>query len=340
MDPRELFKFNSKNYHGKEELLEDELFKHYNSMLIGDGKPIGTKIRYRKGDMIVNVGPKCEEEPLYKCIEAGAPGVWIVIGAGSQGPQGEKGDKGDPGEKGDPGATFPIKGTVTTSADLTNIENPDVGDAYLAEDNHHIHIFNGVTFIDIGEISGPQGPAGEQGPQGEKGDVGPQGPAGIFDETYKYVDLKTINKQIIPAINEIYDMIKNFKPESGGDSGETGGNKMYYGFIPYSVSGSIEYEDITKELLEIDTVKKVEPGVLPRTSTGQFDEGDMIVVAFPADKNLVAYKDNGFNAKVPFDGEGVPCVNGLDVNIGGVDYKVYGEMMLISGELFIYVDEA
>ena len=55
---------------------------------------------------------------------------------------------------------------------------------------------------------------------------------------------------------------------------------------------------------------------------------------------IVAYKDNGFNSKVPFDGMGVPCVNGLDVKIGGVDYKVYGEMMLVSGELFIYVDEA
>ena len=80
--------------------------------------------------------------------------------------------------------------------------------------------------------------------------------------------------------------------------------------------------------------------MLDRASTGQFDVGDMIVVAFPASSKLVAYKDNGLNSKVRFDGTGVPCVNGLDVNIGGVPYKVYGEMMLVSGELFIYVDKA
>lgn len=339
MDPRELFKFNF-GKQPKEELKEDELYKHYNSILIGDGVPVGSKVTYRKGDIVVNIGSKCSEEPLYMCVEPGNPGTWIIIGSGTQGPEGPQGPQ---GEKGDPGATFPIKGVVSTADELLTKENPELGDAYLAEDTSHIHIFNGTEFIDIGIISGPQGPQGEVGPQGEKGDKGDpgeKGAPGVFDETYKYVDLKTINKQIIPAINELYEMIKNFKPNTGGDSEMTEENMMYYGFIPYSVSGSIEYEDVTKELLEIETVKKVTPGVLQKTSTGIFDEGDMVIVAFPSSYNLVAYKDNGFNSKVPFDGIGVPCVNGLDVKIGGVDYKVYGEMMLVSGELFVYVDEA
>lgn len=275
MKPRELFKFGK-----SKEMDEDELYSRPNSFLIGDSMPQNNKIAYRKGDIIVNVGPTCESEPLYKCIQSGSPGRWIVIGSGSQGeagpqgPQGEKGDKGDPGEV------------------------------------------------------GPQGPEGKQGP------------AGIFDDNYEYTDLKTKNKKIVAAMNELFDMIS-----SGGtdtEEPEPTGDVMYYGFIPYSVSGSIEYEDITKELLQdcAATVKQVTPGVLDRTSTGQFDVGDMVVVAFPASSKLVAYKDNGLNSKVRFDGTGVPCVNGLDVNIGGVPYKVYGEMMLVSGELFIYVDKA
>lgn len=274
MKPRELFKF------GKNRVMnEDELYSRPNSFLIGDSIPQSNKIAYRKGDIIVNVGPTCESEPLYKCIESGNPGTWITIGSGSkgeagpQGPQGEKGDKGDPGEA---------------------------------------------------------GPKGEQGIQG---------PAGIFDDTYEYTDLKTKNKKVIAAMNELFDMIGK-----GGNTEEPEptGDVMYYGFIPYSISGSIEYEDVTKELLQncANTVKQVAPGVLEKTSTGQFVEGDMVIVAFPAASKLVAYKDNGLNSKVKFDGTGVPCVNGLDVNIGGVPYKVYGEMMLVSGELFIYVDKA
>lgn len=140
-------------------------------------------------------------------------------------------------------------------------------------------------------------------------------------------------------MNELFDMIgKGGNTEDPDPTGDV----MYYGFIPYSVSGSIEYEDVTKELLQncVNTVKQVAPGVLERTSTGQFVEGDMVIVAFPAASKLVAYKDNGLNSKVKFDGTGVPCVNGLDLDIGGVPYKVYGEMMLVSGELFIYVDKA
>lgn len=58
---------------------EDKLFERPNSMIIGDGIPEGNKILYRKGDIIVNVGEKRESEPLYVCIEGGAPGAWVSI---------------------------------------------------------------------------------------------------------------------------------------------------------------------------------------------------------------------------------------------------------------------
>ena len=90
---------------------EDLLFGKPNSILIGDGKPEGKKISYRKGDIIINVGENMEAEPMYICIEAGAPGVWKVLGAGVvsedgvaiQGPKGDKGDQGEPGKDGEQG---------------------------------------------------------------------------------------------------------------------------------------------------------------------------------------------------------------------------------------------
>ena len=60
-------------------LNEDKLFMPANSILIGDGIPEGDKISYRKGDMIINIGEKMEQEPIYICIEAGAPGKWMYI---------------------------------------------------------------------------------------------------------------------------------------------------------------------------------------------------------------------------------------------------------------------
>ena len=58
---------------------EDKLHIYNNSILVGDGVPEGNKITYRKGDVIINVGEKCEQEPMYICIEAGAPGKWTAV---------------------------------------------------------------------------------------------------------------------------------------------------------------------------------------------------------------------------------------------------------------------
>ena len=142
---------------------EDTLFEPANSILIGDGKPEGKKMTYRKGDIIVNVGELMDTEPIYICIKGGVPGEWIAIGGGGaageevpvdidieaiiarvkeelgegvQGPQGEMGPQGPAGEKGEQGEVGP--------------QGPQ----------------------------GVQGEMGPEGPQGEKGEVGPQGPAG------------------------------------------------------------------------------------------------------------------------------------------------------------------
>lgn len=62
-----------------ERLNEDTLFGCPNSIILGDGIPEGNQITYRKGDIIVNVGEKRAKEPIYICIEAGAPGKWVYI---------------------------------------------------------------------------------------------------------------------------------------------------------------------------------------------------------------------------------------------------------------------
>ena len=136
---------------------EDTLFEPANSILIGDGKPEGKKITYRKGDIIVNIGPMMETEPIYICVKAGAPGVWIAIGGGSG--SGGSGGQGPAGKDG-------------KSAYEIAVELGFKGDkaAWLAS---------------LKGAQGEQGPSGEMGPQGPQGEAGPageQGPQGIQGE--------------------------------------------------------------------------------------------------------------------------------------------------------------
>ena len=98
---------------------EDMKYEAPNSIILGDSIPEGNKRTYRKGDIIVNVGEKRVEEPLYICVEEGAPGEWIAVGAGGgsgeggvgpqgpEGPQGPQGEKGDQGEQGPEGPQGP-----------------------------------------------------------------------------------------------------------------------------------------------------------------------------------------------------------------------------------------
>ena len=125
---------------------------------------------------------------------------------GAQGLQGEKGEafkyedfteeqlealrgpQGPQGPAGSDGTSVRIMGSVANVDELNQINGESVGDGYIAEDNGHLYVFNGVdSFVDAGEIRGPQGiqgPQGEKGDQGEKGEkgdqgeMGPQGPQG------------------------------------------------------------------------------------------------------------------------------------------------------------------
>lgn len=315
MDKKQLGEFN-----------EDSLFSPANSLLIGDSKPTGNKLTYRKGDVIVNIGPKMETEPIYICVKGGNPGQWIAIGGGSGGGTGIDGK----------------------SAYEIAVEHGFVGD-----EKTWLETLKGAQGPvgpqgpqgekgDQGEV-GPQGPAGVQGPAGPQGERGPQGeqgvqgPAGKFDKTALFNELLTDSKNVIGAINELYRLIKGEPPVEDK-------NLIYYGYIPYSVTGMLAngYEDITLDMIKhqdshISTSSNKVEGKI-NVGDGIIPEECYIIVAVPRDKGIVVKKDDGFGGKVNFGvGDGVHSANGIDVEYEGVQYSLYGELTLVSGERFIYM---
>ena len=315
MDKKQLGEFN-----------EDSLFSPANSLLIGDSKPTGNKLTYRKGDVIVNIGPKMETEPIYICVKGGNPGQWIAIGGGSGGGTGIDGK----------------------SAYEIAVEHGFVGD-----EKTWLETLKGAQGPvgpqgpqgekgDQGEV-GPQGPAGVQGPVGPQGERGPQGeqgvqgPAGKFDKTALFNELLTDSKNVIGAINELYRLIKGEPPVDDK-------NLIYYGYIPYSVTGMLAngYADITLDMIKhqdshiTTSSDKVEGKI--NVGDGIIPEECYIIVAVPRDKGIVVKKDDGFGGKVDFGvGDGVHSANGVDVEYEGVQYSLYGELTLVSGERFIYM---
>jgi hypothetical protein len=104
---------------------------------------------------------------------------------GPQGPPGESGPQGPQGEQGIQGDTGPalnLLGGFENESLLPSSGNP--GDAYLVQGNLFVWNQSANTFINAGNIQGPQGEQGaqglqgEQGPQGEAGPDGQQGPQG------------------------------------------------------------------------------------------------------------------------------------------------------------------
>lgn len=107
---------------------------------------------------------------------------------GPAGPQGPEGDPGPEGPQGEAGKSVTITGSVPTSTDLPL--SGELNQGILTSDDGHLWVWNGVTWVDVGRISGPAGPQGQQGvpggigpqgppgPQGETGPAGPEGPMG------------------------------------------------------------------------------------------------------------------------------------------------------------------
>lgn len=107
---------------------------------------------------------------------------------GPEGPIGPEGPQGVDGEQGEPGPPIRISGSVPTEADLpTDLTPTDVGEGYIVEEDGDLWVWQGDSWLDVGQIVGPQGPIGpvgdtgpqgSPGPQGDTGPVGPQGAQG------------------------------------------------------------------------------------------------------------------------------------------------------------------
>jgi hypothetical protein len=153
-----------------------------------------------------------------------------------------------------------------------------------------------------------------------------------FDPNSTFENLNTEDKSILGAINELLNLIN--------DKHEVKEGKIFFGHIPYEVTGDImSYADITMDMIrhEKSRVIEVNAQVLGRTSIGNVPQECFIFIAVPADSNLVAYKDNGFGGKLPFTEDDFGC-NGINVVYEEAQYLVFGELTLSSGERFIYIN--
>ena len=197
------------------------------------------------------------------------------------------------------------------------------------------------------------GPAGESGADGksayqsavEKGFEGTEeewleslkgekGEDGKFDMETLYDILQTEDKTVIGAINELFNLINKWMhPDCDVKA------QMFYGIIDPTETGVItSYSDITVDMLKQQSgVVSTIPGERVALSMGYVDEGSYIVIAVPTMYDYNVTKDNGFGGKVAFDDD-IVGANGIDVEFNDVDYRIYGEFVLVGGERFIYIE--
>lgn len=225
-------------------------------------------------------------------------------------------------------ATTKYVDKAISEIELSAGEKGEKGDPFRYED---------FTEDQLKALRGPQGVAGPQGAQGVQGEPGPKGKPGedgVFNMDQIYEELKTKDKTVIGAINEIFGILNKLIPQTPE------GAPMYYGYIPFEVSGVIDnYNQITREMLvrSQEHIKAINPERIGKVSAGIVPEGSLVVVALPSNYKFSITKDNGFGGNVPFRTDVVGS-NGTDVVFGGVQYRIYGEMLLTDGELFIHID--
>ena len=225
------------------------------------------------------------------------------------------------------------------------------------------------NLIELKRLEGPSGPTGPkgatgatgpQGPIGETGATGPKGETGqnAVNPNFSIGTVTTLDagSQATVSLTGTYPNLKlNFGIPRGAD-GSGGGTEepvdttpyMYYGRLSFQDVGGtnsvIPYSQITEAMINKGVsdgkLTKEAPKTMGKTSMGEAKdtaEFDYIIVAVPASKNYTVTKDNGIGGKMAFD-EDSAGANGVDITINNVACKLYGEMLLSQGQLFIYVD--
>ena len=129
---------------------------------------------------------------------------------------------------------------------------------------------------------------------------------------------------------------------SGGEDTPT--PEIIYGRIPIAGVGGriIPYSSITEDMIkncsqlvhgEVKTMGKTSLG-LPSQTT----EGDYCIVLVPKESGLTVTKDNGIGGKVRFNTNTAGANGDVELTVNNVVYKVYGEILLSQGQMYIYVD--
>lgn len=108
---------------------------------------------------------------------------------------------------------------------------------------------------------------------------------------------------------------------------------IYFGKLTVPISS---FADITADMVQglshIDALK------MEKTSLGEINVGETIIVAVPEEKSNRAYKDNGFDEPMKFAEEILGSNGGHAVVVDGINYRIFGELMIVNGEMFVYVE--
>ena len=199
-----------------------------------------------------------------------------------------------------------------------------------------------------------------KGDKGDKGDTGANGRDGAnaVNPNFSIGTVTTLpsgSDATVTLTGTYPNLVLNFGIPRGAD-GSSGGTEepvdttpyMYYGRLSFQDVGGtnsvIPYSQITEAMINKGVtdgkLTKEAPKTMGKTSMGEAKdtaEFDYIIVAVPASKNYTVTKDNGIGGKMVFD-EDTAGANGVDITINNVACKLYGEMLLSQGQLFIYVD--
>lgn len=129
---------------------------------------------------------------------------------------------------------------------------------------------------------------------------------------------------------------------SGGEDTPT--PEIIYGRIPIAGVGGhiIPYSSITEDMIkncsqlvhgEVKTMGKTSLGLPSATA-----EGDYCIVLVPKESGYTVTRDDGIGGKAEFSTEVAGANGDVELTVNNVVYKVYGEILLSQGQMYIYVD--
>ena len=201
------------------------------------------------------------------------------------------------------------------------------------------------NLIELKRLEGPSGAKGETGQNA----VNPNFTIGTV------TTLPSGSDATVTLTGTYPNLVLNFGIPRGAD-GSGGGTEepvdttpyMYYGRLSFQDVGGtnsvIPYSQITEAMINKGVsdgkLTKEAPKTKGKTSMGKAGvtaDGDYVIMIVPTAKNYTVTKDNGFGGKVSWD-EDTAGANGLDITINNVACKLYGEMLISQGQIFIYID--